>query len=79
MPGFKDEQTKLTATFLNNFAVATITAGVLAPAVALVYSHDQPTPQQYLLLEVISPALIVMAVTIHLLGRLVLRSVGGTP
>lgn len=79
MPAWKDEQTKLTATFLNNVAVATVTAGVLVPAITVVYAHDAPTAQQILLLEVVSPSLMVLAIALHSLGRLVLRSVGGTP
>lgn len=79
MPGFKDEQTKLTATFLNNVSVAIITAGVLVPGFALFYGTASLSSDQVNLIRLSTPTFFVIGIAIHCLGRLVLRSVGTTP
>ena len=76
MQVWKDEQTKLTATFLNNVAVATIIAGVLVPGFSLFYGTSLLTPPQAEIVKLTLPTLFVMGIAIHSLGRLVLRSVG---
>ena len=73
---WKDEQTKLTATFLNNVSVATITAGVLVPGFSLFYGTSVLTPPQAELVRLSLPTLFVIGIALHSLGRLVLRSVG---
>ena len=79
MPAFKDEQAKLTATFLNNVAVAIITAGVLVPGFAFFYGTAALSPEQVNLVRLSTPTFFVIGIAIHSLARLVLRSVGANP
>ncbi len=76
---WKDEQTKLTATFLNNVSVATTVASTFAPSFSLFYGVPSLTPDQVSLVKLAALALLVIGIAIHSLGRLVLRSIGSNP
>ena len=63
-----NEQTKLTATFLNGIAIATFAVGGLAPVFSSLYGPTGPTP--FLLST--SGICFVMALALHYVARRVL-------
>jgi MFS-type transporter involved in bile tolerance (Atg22 family) len=65
-----NEQTKLTATALNNLAVATIIAGFLSPIVAL--RLDAASPRADDIAVVTSLVWLLLGWILHLVARLVL-------
>ena len=65
-----NEQTKLTATALNNVAVAFIIAGFVGPAVAVGYG-TMPFPNTGVTV-LLSVVWLLIGVILHLIGRLVL-------
>jgi hypothetical protein len=67
----ENEQTKLTATALNNLAVAIWVAGIVGPAVAFVYGSAGPETHGWWLL--IGVAWFSAGFALHTLGRAVLR------
>ena len=79
MSTWKDEQTKLTATFLNNVSVATIMAGTLAPSFSLFYRAPSLTPDQISVVKLAATTVLVIGIAMHPLGRLVLRGIGSHP
>jgi hypothetical protein len=67
-----NEQTKLTANWLNTLATAIIAAGAFAPIAASIYGISQPTPS-WLLLSLWSATCFAFGALLHVLGRLALR------
>ena len=70
-----NEQTKLTATALNNIAVATVIAGFLGPIVALVL--DSRSVQTDSIAVLTSAAWLFVGWILHLVARLVLLGLKG--
>lgn len=68
-----NEQTKLTATALNNAAVAFGVAGLIAPLSAWVFSPALAPSASADVTIVASVVWIVVALALHMCGRLVLR------
>lgn len=66
-----NERTKLTASWLNTLATATVAAGVFAPLAALIYGVSQ-TPPSSLPFAALTVACFVFGAFLHFLGRLVL-------
>jgi Na+/H+ antiporter NhaC len=67
-----NEQTKLTAGWLNTLATAIIATGALAPIAAAIYGISQPT-LSWIALSALSATCFALGAFIHLLGRLALR------
>lgn len=76
MAAHDDERLKLTATFLNNLAVAIATAGCVAPLFSVLYGlvHLDDDQKKWLLLA--APVWFVIGGLLHLVARLVLNGVG---
>ena len=67
-----NEQTKLTANWLNTIATAIIATGALAPIAASIYGISRPSPS-WLALSLLSAACFALGAFLHVLGRLALR------
>jgi ABC-type multidrug transport system permease subunit len=67
----ENEQTKLTATALNNLAVAIWVAGIVGPAVAFLYGSPSSDTHGWWFL--IGVAWFSAGFALHMLGRTVLR------
>lgn len=68
MPLVRNEQTKLTASWLNALAAALVAAGVFAPVAALIYGFTPiALDNRYLL--VVAFGCFVLGSVLHLLGR----------
>ncbi len=65
-----NERIKITATLLNNCAVATLGSGVIVPSAALAYGTSIPRSPYYLL---VAAGWFVSGVVIHLFTRWTLR------
>ena len=65
----RNEQTKLTATFINGMAVATFAVGGLAPIFSTIYGQNDPT---WTLLALCGVCFLT-ALGLHLLARGVLK------
>ena len=65
-----NEQTKLTANFLNGLAIALFAVGVIAPVISALYGSGRPS----VLLAVVSAVCFLVALAIHLAARRILRS-----
>ena len=72
----RDEQTKLTATFLNTVAVAIIVAGTIAPLFSVLYGLATLTVDQIRFIALAAPTWFLIGIAIHSLARLVLRGLG---
>jgi predicted membrane protein len=68
----RNEQTKLTAAWLNALGAAIIAAGVFAPVLASLYGVSQPV-RSWLLLPLLSATCFAFGAFLHGLGRLALR------
>ena len=66
------EQTKLTATFLNNLALAFIVAGFVAPVVALTLRETTSPPLDQLAIP-FSAVWLSVGLVLHLIARAYLR------
>ena len=66
-----NERTKLTATWCSALATAIVTAGTLAPLVAIIYGLSTPGIGGVYLV-VLAVACFVLGVTIHLYARMLL-------
>jgi hypothetical protein len=66
----RTEQTKLTATFLNNLALAFIVAGFVAPVVAFTQRASQPFSELPILFSIIW---LSVGLILHLVARAFLR------
>ena len=69
----RNEQAKLTATYLNNLAVALFAVGALTPVVSSLLSAAGATA----FIVLIGAVCMIASLALHLLGRLVLK--GLTP
>jgi hypothetical protein len=69
-----NERTKLLATALNNLGVATLIAGVIAPAANVLYGMTNPTGlHPWPSVALIGCCWLFSGVTLHLAAQLVLR------
>jgi len=64
----ENERTKLTATWLNNLAVASIVAGWLSPVAGMVYGLTNP-PRDIVILISLSIAWLLAGLVLHLIAR----------
>lgn len=67
-----NEQTKLSAAWLNTLATALVAAGVFAPAAALLYGISQIVIERWIMTTV-AVSCIGLGTGLHLLGRAILR------
>ncbi len=70
MDPIHNERVKLTATALNNTAIATIVTGLIAPAASYGYGFANLPPGPFW--WIIGAAWLVGGVTLHVAGRVVL-------
>jgi hypothetical protein len=63
-----NEQTRLTASWLSDLAIALVAAGVFAPAIAFLYGISQPVPGG-IQISAVTIACIGGGVFLHLFGR----------
>lgn len=68
----RNERIKLSATFLNNLAVAVIGAGLVAPFFAVLYGLSNLTSDQMRFFGLAAPGWVLMGAGIHYIGRSVL-------
>lgn len=66
-----NERTKLTATWLNTLASASIAAGGISPLVAILYGFSQPH-QEMGITALLSLIWILAGIGLHIVARLVL-------
>lgn len=67
-----NERTKLTATWLSALATATVTAGTLAPLVAVIYGLSTPGIGRGFLI-MLAATCFVIGIALHLYARIFLR------
>ena len=68
----RNERKKLSATFLNNVAVAVIATGLVAPFFAVLYGLSSLTAEQVRFFGLAAPGWVLMGAAIHYVGRAVL-------
>ena len=69
----RTERTKLSATFVNNVAVAVIATGLIAPFFAILYGLSNLSPEQVRLFGLAAPGWVIMGGGLHYIARAILR------
>jgi hypothetical protein len=69
MGQIENERTKLTATLINNTAIAIIGTGVIAPFFAILYGLSSLSADQIRLFAISVPTWIIVGVALHLIAR----------
>jgi hypothetical protein len=67
-----NEQTKLTAAWLNALATALLAAGFFAPAAAFIYGISQVSLDRWIMVA-LAFGCVGLGAALHLLGRVILR------
>lgn len=69
MNHFRNEQTKLTATFINGMAIAMFAVGGLAPSIGMAAGSVPPAP----LVAILMAYCLIGSLALHLIARRILR------